>query len=251
MLSNSGDPAPNAASAEPTERRRRVFRTAAIAVGLGWTAVIALIVVGLTIAPSAPQTAAAPVPAPTHSSSASPSSHPTATATATASPTTPATPAVHRAAQVPPSPPKLSGPQLTETSREFAHVPGACAPVHKCENLGCKHSEVTPVTTAFSSVQAAFNGRGDALPEDASAGNFDCGGFSYQAQQLSSNGFGPGDEVAVEGEMLKLPGVTAGAPDEIAARGQVIQLNLTKPASKLAFLGAGEFAAWQRQGPGA
>src|SRR5258708_29712916 len=98
------------------------------------------------------------------------------------------------------------------------------------------------MTMAFSSVEAAFDVNGVALPGTTSSGNFDCRGFSFQAQQLAADGFGPGDKVAVEGQTLTVPRVAAGAPDEIIAEGQVIHLSPAgQSGSKLGFLGAGEF----------
>ncbi len=239
MVSESGGAAPAAVTADPGGRRRRVFRMAAIAVGLGWVAVISLLIVGLTL-PGAP-TMAAGTPAhrpavtshPTVKPTAQPTVHPTVGRTL--QPT-------HRAVPAVPRPPRLSGHQLSETSKEFATAPLACAPARKCANLGCKRSLAAPVTKSFASVEAAFAGEGIALPGSASSGNFDCGGFSYQAQQLAADGFGPGDEVAVAGKVLTLPQVPLGAPDEIAARGQVIHLSPpSRPATELGFLGSGEF----------
>jgi hypothetical protein len=237
MGSDSGEARPRAVAAGPAERRRRAFRMAAVAVALGWVAVIALVVVGLTI-PGSPRTLAAGTPPPRPAvTAASPASHPTA------HPTAPATvrPTARPSVLVTPRPPRLSGRQLTETTREFATAPGACAPARKCAELGCKHSHLAPVTGSFSSVQAAFDGDGEAPPADASAGNFDCGGFSYQSQQLAAQGFGPGDKVAVDGKTLTLPPVPAGVPDEITARGQLVRLTPARPGNVLGFLGAGEF----------
>ena len=228
MGSKSGEATPAAVLVDPVERRRRAFRAAAVAVALGWVAVIALVVVGLTI-PGAPRTLAAGPPPHRPAVTAEPTARPTA------SPTVRPTvgPDVHRAAKVTPRAPRLSGRQLTETSKEFATTPEACAPARKCANLGCKASKFGPLPGgSFGSVQAAFDGDGAASPGDASAGAFDCGGFSYQARQLAAEGFGPGDEVAVAGKVLTLPPVAPGAPDEVAARGQVIRLSpATKPAA--------------------
>ena len=99
---------------------------------------------------------------------------------------------------------------------------------------------MTPIE--FGSVQAAFDGYGVAPPYDTTAGNFDCRGFSFQAGQLSADGFGPGDEVAADGQLLSLPKVAANAADEIIARGQVIHLAKARAAGGvLGFLGAAEF----------
>jgi hypothetical protein len=237
MGSDSGEARPTAVLAGPAERRRRAFRMAAVAVALGWVAVIALVVVGLTI-PGTSRTLAAGTPPPRPAVTAtSPASHPTA------HPTAPATvrPTARPSVLVTPRPPRLSGRQLTETSREFATAPKACAPARKCAELGCKHSHFAAVTGSFTSVQTAFDGDGEAPPGDVSAGNFDCGGFSYQSQQLAAQGFGPGDKVAVDGKTLTLPPVPAGVPDEITARGQLVRLTPARPGNVLGFLGAGEF----------
>jgi beta-glucosidase len=91
----------------------------------------------------------------------------------------------------------------------------------------------------FASPQAAFDSVGIAPSTDIAQGNFDGGGFSFQAEQLSADGFASGDTVAADGQTLTLPAVKAGAPDEITAQGQVINLN--QKGSQLAFLGAGTF----------
>ena len=62
----------------------------------------------------------------------------------------------------------------------------------------------------FASVQAAFDGHGAAPADDPASGSFDCGGFSYQSNQLAANGFGPGTGVAVAGKILTLPAVAPG-----------------------------------------
>ena len=53
-------------------------------------------------------------------------------------------------------------------------------------------------SVAFASVQAAFTDVGAAPASNASAGNFDGGGFSFESQQLAADGFGPGDRVTPE-----------------------------------------------------
>jgi hypothetical protein len=146
------------------------------------------------------------------------------------------------ATPVPPSRQKSSGTVPAETTREFAGTPRSCSPARKCADRGCRRSRLAAVTHPLSSVTAAFDGVGIALPDHKPAGNFDCGGFSYQALQLAANGFAPGDKVAVAGQALTLPAVASGHPDEIIARGQVIRLNSrAKPGAVLGFLGAGEF----------
>jgi beta-glucosidase len=94
-------------------------------------------------------------------------------------------------------------------------------------------------SVAYASVQAAFNSVGVAPSTDTAEGNFDGGGFSFEQEQLDADGFAPGDTVAADGEQLTLPQVASGAPDEITAEGQVVDLN--ESGSSLAFLGAGSF----------
>ncbi len=61
MLSKPGEAPPAAVFVDRSGRRRRIFRAAAVAVGLGWVAVIALVIIGLAI-PSAPRTVVAGAP---------------------------------------------------------------------------------------------------------------------------------------------------------------------------------------------
>lgn len=225
MLRNA---TPATALADHPRRHRRVFRAAVIAVTCGWGVVLALVVIGLAIAPSASRTALAGTSA--HRAGAS-AAHRAGAGHQNG--------AAHQTSQVANRPQNVPPAQPSVTSREFATNPVACT-ARKCANLGCKQSKT--VLTPFGSVQAAFDGHGAAPPDHAKAGNFDCGGFSYQAQQLAANGFGPGDQVAVAGQALTLPRTTPGAPDEIIAKGQVIHLNpARRPAAELGFLGAAEF----------
>jgi beta-glucosidase len=94
-------------------------------------------------------------------------------------------------------------------------------------------------SVAFASAQAALNDVGAAPASNASAGNFDGGGFSFESQQLAADGFGPGDHVTANGAVLTLPNVPAGSPDEITTEGQVV--NLGQSGAELGFLGAGTF----------
>jgi len=246
MLSEPGEAARAAAGTDPPSRRRRVFRAAAIAVGAGWLAVIALVIAGLTIT-SGHQIAVAQAPAPAHQTAARPSRSPAAphtpAAVTTRSPGAGSGQSTARhAALVAPRPPKLSPGQITETTREFGRTPKSCAPARKCAYMGCKHFKTAAVKTTFNSVQAAFDGVGVAASGDPGPGNFDCDGFSYQAAQLAADGFGSGEKVAVAGGELTLPQVPPGAPDEITARGQTIRLSTAgQPVTELGILGAGEY----------
>jgi hypothetical protein len=232
MLKTSGESAPAAASADPRGRRRRAFRTALMAVAMGWALVIALAVIGLAIPPTASHPAFA----------GGPPHHPAAGATHRTSPVAhasqQASPAAQKASQVP----AVSPTQKAQTTKEFDHNPVACQSGSKCKSFGCNRAKADVKATTFGSLQAAFDGNGVAPSDEASLGNFDCGGFSYQASQLAADGFGPGDQVAVAGKVLTLPRVPSAAPDEIIAQGQVIHLNpARKRVSELGFFGAGTF----------
>ncbi|HEX3491205.1 MAG TPA: glycoside hydrolase family 3 C-terminal domain-containing protein [Streptosporangiaceae bacterium] len=139
-------------------------------------------------------------------------------------------------------------PGASVTVKFQAGVPGDAQPgSYQFSGTADYLADGSPLTTtntartaiAFGSVQAAFNGVGVAPSTNVGAGNFDGGGFSFEAEQLSADGFGPGDQVAAEGQALTLPKVAAGAPDEMSAEGQVISLKAA--GSELGFLGAGTF----------
>lgn len=226
MLTNSGDSTPAAVFVDPSVRRRRAFRVALVAVALGWAAVIALMIIGLTSAPDAPRTVLAGTPEhrPAHHA-AHGTSH-----------------AAHRNSQAARMASETSSAGLSKSARQMLHAPRACLSGSKCANGGCRRSRIAVTALTFGSVRSAFNGIGVAPPTDKSAGNFDCHGFSFQAKQLAATGFGPGDTVAIAGQMMTLPDAAQGAPDEIIAEGQVIRLSPTgRRAAELGFLGAGEF----------
>jgi hypothetical protein len=237
MLRTSGESAPAAVSVNPAGRRRRAFRIALTAVGFGWAVVIVLMVIGFAIPPTSPHPAIADPPA----------HQPAATRTTpTVKPSTPApsqSAPVHRTTavtHVAPVPVPVT-PQQAQTRREFASTPVACQPGSKCRTFGCKNLAGKKAAT-FTSVQAAFDGRGAVPADNPESGSFDCGGFSYQSNQLAANGFGPGAGVAVAGKVLTLPALASGAPDEIIARGQVIHFNPAHSrTSELGFFGAGAF----------
>jgi beta-glucosidase len=139
-------------------------------------------------------------------------------------------------------------PGATVTARFTVTVPAGAAPgsyqftgtaSYAAAGQPLATSNTARTAIAFGSVAAAFNGVGVAPAADPGAGDFDGGGFSFEAEQLTADGFAPGDTVAAGGEALKLPSVAAGAPDEITAEGQVVKLG--QSGSELGFLGAGTF----------
>jgi hypothetical protein len=204
-----------------------------VAVILGWMVVAALVAVGLAGSPDAPRTVVAGSP-----------SHRTAPAS------TPGTPSADAGGLAVSHTPRSNSPhrpvsKLAATSNvaEFASSPPSCSRRQDCSHRGCQQSVHGAAAIVFGSVRAAFNSDGIAPPKDASAGNFDCRGFSFQAQLLAADGFEPGAQVAADGHLLTLPRVVTGAPDEIMAEGQVIKLNPAHRTgvSELGLLGAGEF----------
>lgn len=212
MLRRSGESTQPAVFVGHKGRRRRAFSAVLVTITLGWIAVIVLVIVGMTMPPSA-----VPAGKPAHR------------------PAVAATHGAHSAS-------KTSSVRMSETSSKITHWPPACSTGSKCATRGCLRSRLTLAAISFGSVNEALNADGVAPPGQPSAGNFDCRGFSFQAQQLAAAGFGPGDTVAAAGHMLTLPDVAGGAPDEIVADGQVIHLNpADQRASELGFLGAGEF----------
>jgi beta-glucosidase len=139
-------------------------------------------------------------------------------------------------------------PGASVTARFTVTVPPGAAPgSYQFAATASYNAAGQPLTTgdtaqtaiAFGSVAAAFNGVGVAPAADPGAGDFDGGGYSFETEQLTADGFAPGGTVAAAGESLTLPQVAAGAPDEITAEGQVIGLH--QSGSELGFLGAGTF----------
>jgi hypothetical protein len=214
MLHKSGKATPAAVFVDLTGRRRRAVRLALVAIMVGAAAGAAFVLIGLTSGPYAPRTALGPA----------------ASARSGGGGVTDSTSDQTAASQK-----SGSSSKVTEASR-------ACTVGAKyCVGRGCRSSGAV-TTISFDSVQAAFNANGIASANDVSAGNFDCRGFSFEAQQLAADGFAPGHTLTVDGQTLTLPDVPAGAPDEITAEGQVIHLSRSgESGSELGFLGAGEF----------
>ena len=87
----------------------------------------------------------------------------------------------------------------------------------------------------YSSVAAAFNNVGITDDADTKAGDFDGSGNSFSAQALAAAGATPGGTVTHDGVALTWPDVPAGAPDNISAGGQTVQLH---GAGRIAVLGS-------------
>jgi len=134
MLRKSGEATSAAVFVDPSSRRRRAFRAAVIAVMLAWAAVLVLVVVGLTIAPSAPRTAASAAPTASQPPAATPSA------------------------------PTASGWQLTwsdEFSGPAGSPPDASKWGHQVGGSGWGNKELEYDTD--STANAAFDGRGHLL----------------------------------------------------------------------------------------
>jgi hypothetical protein len=204
-----------------TGRRRQALRAALLGLTLVWVGIIAVIVVTVTGLHQHPGTALPPpTPPPTHHAGSPGRTTGQGSPIATTSPT----------------------PSTTPTVASHTDTPAARGCTHNCAGRGCKRAAV--IAPAFSSVQAALDASGVAPVSDIEAASFDCRGFSFNSQQLTADGFGPGDAVAVDGHVLALPRIAIGDADEITAAGQVIDLGPHgQRGSELGFLGAGEFGA--------
>src|SRR5713226_8631576 len=215
---------------DPTGRRRRAVRAALVAVLSGSLALVAFVAIGLTSGAYAPQTVLG---------LGTPSRRPILAAGGGSENVDQSSPSTHSGS---PRGPSGSPRRPSEAGTQSAHPASACSPGRKGRRLGCRRSSRPAKTIGFGSVRAAFNGDGVAPSDHTSAGNFDGGGFSFEARQLDADGFGPGDKVAADGRVLTLPDVSSGAPDEITAQGQVIRLGPAGASgSELGFLGAGKF----------
>ncbi|NDZ78504.1 hypothetical protein G3I19_08200 [Streptomyces sp. SID10853] len=94
----------------------------------------------------------------------------------------------------------------------------------------------------YPALADAFNNVGvsseDAPPADGNytLGNFDGDGDSYSAQALAGAGVTPGGTVTKDGVSWEFPKAAPGAPDNVTAAGQVV--NMAGSGTKLWFLGA-------------
>lgn len=207
----------------------------------GALALVAFVVIGLTSGAYAPQTMLGPVTPPRQHALATGGGSENAVQS---SPSTHSSPAgQHPSTRRRPGPARRhQARRHQEAASTVAHRAPACSLPRSGHVADCRRSGGPARTTGFSSVLAAFNGDGVAPADSISRGNFDGGGFSFEARQLDADGFGPGDKVAAAGRVLTLPDVPSGAPDEITAKGQVIHLGRTgESGGELGFLGAGKY----------
>ncbi|MDX6353727.1 MAG: beta-glucosidase, partial [Streptomyces sp.] len=92
-------------------------------------------------------------------------------------------------------------------------------------------------TVPYASVAAAYDNAGISADSDPTTGALDSGGYSFSATQLAAVGYTPGATVTANGLDYSWPDTQPGAPDNIAAAGQVISVKAQ--GSRLGLLGTG------------
>jgi beta-glucosidase-like glycosyl hydrolase len=136
------------------------------------------------------------------------------------------------------------GQQVTTTWA--VSVPGGAAgsfTVNADATVGGAHDSVsyTQVNVAYPSFTAAFNN--SAVTSDANRGtaNLDGAGASYSAEALASVGVQPGAPLVHDGLTFTWPNAGPGAPDNVVAAGQTI--DVSGSGSTLGFLGTSAWGA--------
>jgi len=102
--------------------------------------------------------------------------------------------------------------------------------------------DTASVTVPYTSLAAAYDNTGAAPAANPSLGNFDGGGYSYQAEALAAAGASPGATITAGGHAYTWPDVSSGAPDNVTAGGQTIDLSgsgAVPSGGTLGVLGAG------------
>ncbi|WP_160144983.1 glycoside hydrolase family 3 C-terminal domain-containing protein [Actinacidiphila yanglinensis] len=102
-------------------------------------------------------------------------------------------------------------------------------------------SGTATTTVPYASAAAAYDNEGISADSDPSTGNLDPGGYSFSATQLAAVGYTPGATVTANGLSYTWPDTQPGQPDNIAAAGQVIQVQ--GQGSRLGLLGTGVSSA--------
>ena len=101
----------------------------------------------------------------------------------------------------------------------------------------------SPVATAPAGeldLAALANNTGVSSDSDRARGNFDVVGYSYSAEALQAVGLRAGQQVQAGGSVFLWPSAAVGAPDNVAAQGQTIDLPAPTVATLLTFLGASD-----------
>jgi hypothetical protein len=200
---------------DPTGRRRRAVRAALAAFLAGSLALVTFVVIGLKSGAYAPRTilglGSSPRP---HILTADGGSEDVGQSVGQSvgesSPSAPSgSPRLSSHSAPPPSgsspPHSAAPPQHSGSPAQHSDSPGhqsgspgqqSGSPGQQPET-GSKSGQAAR-TTGLGWVAAAFNGDGVATAGHASAGNFDGGGFSFEARQLDGDGFGPGDKIAAD-----------------------------------------------------
>jgi beta-glucosidase len=98
-------------------------------------------------------------------------------------------------------------------------------------------SATATTTVPYATTAAAYDNEGISADSDPSTGNLDPGGYSYSATQLAAVGYTPGATVTANGLSYAWPNTRPGAPDNIAAAGQVIKVQ--GKGARIGLLGTG------------
>jgi beta-glucosidase-like glycosyl hydrolase len=100
-------------------------------------------------------------------------------------------------------------------------------------------SSYTSVNVAYPSFVAAFNNSAVTSDDNRGSANLDGAGASYSAQALAAAGVQPGAALVHDGLTFTWPNAAPGAPDNVVAAGQTI--DVSGSGSTLGFLGT---SAW-------
>jgi hypothetical protein len=84
----------------------------------------------------------------------------------------------------------------------------------------------------------AYNNTGTSNDNNTTAANYDGGGYSYSAQELSRVGLAPGQVVVFNNVAFTWPTPPPGSPNNYQAAGQALAINPVTGATTLAFLGS-------------
>jgi predicted alpha-1,2-mannosidase len=103
---------------------------------------------------------------------------------------------------------------------------------------GTQSLNQTILVASPGSLLSTFNNVGISDTSDASAANFDGGGYSYSASALAADGLNPGQNTTVNGVTFTWPLPTGGFPDNTVPDGQTVNVNAPAGTQTLAFLAA-------------
>ena len=126
--------------------------------------------------------------------------------------------------------PTTAGPQIATLTATASFRDGATT-----KTVTAKQA---PVPAPTANLADDFDNVGITLDSDQGAGNFDGGGYSFSATGLANAGLTPGGTVTADGVTFTWPNVAAGAPDNVLAAGQIIDMNGAAGQTTLGLLGS-------------